>query len=128
VAAPDWRTMPDDHIALQLAFIAHMLGARDDEGGFRASLADITRFMDEHLLLWLPAFAEQAARRCDTPFYAGLAMFTHAWTEAFRELLAKLTGVEPLSLPERRQRIEQIKAEQAEGATRPWMPEPGPAV
>ena len=128
VAAPDWRTMPDDHIALQLAFIAHMLGAKDEEGGFRASLGEITRFMDEHLLLWLPAFAAEAARRCDTPFYAGLAMFTHAWLESFRELLARLTGKNPLSLPERRQRIEQIRAGQAEGASKPWMPEPGPAV
>ena len=92
VAAPDWRKMADDHLALQLAFIAHLLqGAEGDAAGQPAvTLADVAGFMDAHVLKWIDDFATAAASRCDTPFYAGLGMFTRCWLVALREALTKL--------------------------------------
>ncbi len=93
VAARDWRKQADDHIALQLAFIAHLLRATDTEPKGRipaATLSDITEFMDAHILKWIDDFAAAAASRCETPFYAGLGMFTRCWLTALREALTRL--------------------------------------
>ncbi|HHN72837.1 MAG TPA: hypothetical protein ENK13_01980 [Thermopetrobacter sp.] len=93
VAAVDWRKQADDHIALQLAFIAHLLQATDEgEDGTHpaARLADVAAFMDAHVLKWIDAFAAAAASRCDTPFYAGLAMFTRCWLTALRAVCERL--------------------------------------
>ncbi len=98
VAAPDWRKMADDHIAPQLAFIAHLLRARAgavEEGHAAASLADVAAFMDAHILRWIDDFASAAASRCDTPFYAGLGMFTRCWLLALRMALTRLGAPEP---------------------------------
>jgi TorA maturation chaperone TorD len=89
VAAPDWRKMADDHIAPQIAFIAHLLaGAEAGEGA--GSLADVAAFMDGHILRWVDEFAAAAGSRCDTPFYAGLGMFTACWLKNLRRALALL--------------------------------------
>ena len=93
VAARDWRKQADDHIALQLAFIAHLLRATQpdaENGAPAASPEDITAFMDAHILKWIDEFAAAAASRCGTPFYAGLGMFTRCWLRALREVLTRL--------------------------------------
>ncbi len=126
VAAPDWRKVPDDNIALQLAFVSHLMTACGEDGGWSASLEDATHFLDEHLLLWLYDFAAAAASRCHTPFYAGLAVFTSTWMRAFRELLERLTGIAPLTPEERAARRKRPdEASQVEG---PYVPGVGPAV
>jgi TorA maturation chaperone TorD len=89
LAAADWRRRPDDHLVLQLAYLAHAMrhaGSNDDD--WRA----IARMMDEHLLRWLPDFCQRIATRCATPFYAGLAMVTNEWAEGLRNLLAAQLG------------------------------------
>jgi TorA maturation chaperone TorD len=88
LGAADWRRRSDDHFVLQLAYISHALrGAKavDDWRG-------IAQVMDEHLLRWLPEFAARIASRCDTAFYAGLAVLTVAWCEEFRDLVAMKLG------------------------------------
>ena len=85
--------MADDHIALQLAFIAHLLRATHpdaESGSPAASPEDIATFMDTHILMWIDEFAAAAASRCDTPFYAGLGMFTRCWLMALRAVLTRL--------------------------------------
>lgn len=81
----DWRQRPDDHLCLQLQFLAHLAG--DSEP---ASLAEACAFMDEHLLRWLPRFAAKVFQRCATPFHAALALLTAAYCEELRDLLADL--------------------------------------
>ncbi len=133
-AAPDWRKTPDDHIALQLAFLAHIMTLRGQEdadaGGdaaegaiWAASLEDAARFLDEHLMLWLDDFAAAAASQCATPFYAGLAMFTRSWVKAFRDGLTRVTGLEP-PLPAEKPKTTPAP-DTAEG---PYVPGTGPAV
>jgi putative dimethyl sulfoxide reductase chaperone len=82
LAAEDWRRFPDDHLCLQLLFIAHLFT--------RGELKAAAQFMDEHLLRWLTDFAVRVANRCGTDFYAGLAVLTGAYLEELRDLLAEL--------------------------------------
>ncbi len=124
--APDWRKMADDNLALQLAFLARLMAEAGTGPQDPAPFAEAARFMDEHLLLWVDDFAAAAARACDTPFYAGLAIFTAAWLGSFRETLAAATGIAPPS--------EEQRAARRPGAARaapeegPYVPGIGPAV
>ncbi len=95
----DWRRCPDDHLVHELGFIAHVLKSPP----FRDSMHHVAGFMDEHLLRWLGSFANRVASRCDTSFYAGLAMLTGLYCERLRDLLAEL-------LDEPRPSAEEIEA------------------
>jgi TorA maturation chaperone TorD len=84
LAAADWRKRPDDHLVLQLHYIAHELS--------RAATTDFSpqtlgQMMDDHLLRWLPAFAARVAARTTLPFYAALAHLTLAWCLTLRSVL-----------------------------------------
>ena len=85
--AGDWRKRADDHLVLELEFVAALL--RD---GGAVALRDAARFMDQHLLAWAPEFFAAVAARADTGFYAGLAHLTGAHLEAARNLLQAVTG------------------------------------
>lgn len=85
---PDWRMRPDDHLVFQLQFLAHLLARAGSDGDWR-SLAD---FLDYHLLRWLPDFAGRVAGRCDTPFYAALALLTDVWCHQLRGLIEQHLG------------------------------------
>lgn len=88
LAAPDWRMRPDDHLVLELHFLAHLM--QDDHP---EALAEAARFLDEHLLRWLPLFAQRVSHRCATAFYAGAVRLTAAYCDELRDLLAALLGV-----------------------------------
>lgn len=87
LAATDWRRRPDDHLVLQLLYIAHALRrpAADE-------LRRLAAMLDEHLLRWLPDFATRVAARAETPFFAVLGRLTFAWCEQLRDLLAESLG------------------------------------
>lgn len=90
LASSDWRKRADDHLSLQLLFIAHLFeqaAAGSPVRPFDALLTDIATFLDEHLLRWLPDFGKRIATHSATPFYAGLAMLTTAYIEELRQLL-----------------------------------------
>lgn len=89
LSVTDWRKRSDDHLVYQLRFMAHLL----DGEGEGADLAEVARFMDEHPLRWVSQFAERVAARCDTRFYAGLALLTAAYLEELRDLLEEVTGI-----------------------------------
>jgi TorA maturation chaperone TorD len=79
---------PDDHLVLQLSFLAELFG-RADGGG---TLKDAARFMDAHLLRWVGQFCGRVASRCAAPFFAGLALATAAYLEEIRIFLTEATG------------------------------------
>ncbi len=87
LGAADWRRRPDDHLVIQLQFIAHLL-KRNSEVSEEERLKSVAQFMDEHLLRWLGDFCNRVAQRCATPFFAGLALVTSAYCEELRGLLA----------------------------------------
>ncbi len=75
----------DDHLVIELRFLAHLLGSDDP-----VSLNEAARFMDEHPLRWVEDFAQRVSARCETRFYAGLALLTAAYLDELRDLLVDL--------------------------------------
>lgn len=91
LAAADWRQRPDDHLVLQLLYLAHAL-RRAATAEFENDWESLARTLDEHTLRWLPEFAARVAARSESPFYAGLAILTAAWADILRDLIAAQLG------------------------------------
>jgi TorA maturation chaperone TorD len=76
---PQRRREPEDHIGLELAFMAHLcsLGLAAIEQGDSAALAERLNtqrdFLRDHLLRWAPAFVEAVILHADTDYYRGAA-------------------------------------------------------
>lgn len=87
LTAANWRVRPDDHLSLQLQFLARLFSPDSGDG-----LPEAARFMDEHLLRWLPQFGRRVAERCRTPYFAAAALLTAAYCEEIREVLASILG------------------------------------
>ncbi len=87
LAVENWRVRSDDHLVAQLHFVGTLFHRPAE-----ANLAEIARFMDEHLLRWLSSFACKVAQRCETQFYAGAALLTSAYCEDVRDFLAEIVG------------------------------------
>jgi TorA maturation chaperone TorD len=89
VSVPDWRLRPDDHIVHELQFVEHLL-AQGTQSGAR----DAARFMDRHVMVWVPEFCRLMAERCEQPFMIAGATLGGLYLEALRDLLQDLTGEE----------------------------------
>jgi TorA maturation chaperone TorD len=88
VQVADWRQMSDDHLCHELDFVALLLQ--------RGEPREAARFMQAHLMTWLPDFSERVAMRAATAFYAALAVLTRACCEACQAQLPKVTPLPPL--------------------------------
>ena len=92
----NWRIRSEDHLVLQLQFIAALLDSDVSmpEGvTLQKRLQDATTFMDEHLLLWLSDFTTLVSQRCSTDFYASIAVLTYAYMDQLRDALVEVTGI-----------------------------------
>jgi len=95
----NWRIRSEDHLVLQLQFIAMLLDPESTLAGDNSQLKqwkrmqDATTFMDEHLLLWVSDFCSLVAQRCSTDFYASVAILTNAYIQELRDVLAEITGI-----------------------------------
>lgn len=88
LATANWRRRPDDHLVLQLLYVAHALRRAAGNGDWQALAA----MLDEHLLRWLPQFATRITACAAQPLYAGLAALTAAWCDGLREVVAERLG------------------------------------
>lgn len=122
MSASDWRIRPDDHLALELEFISLMLSEEVDHQRLR----EVARFMDEHLLRWLMSFAERVAARCDTSYFAGIAMLTGGYCEELRDLIADVLDEPRLSKEEIDERMKPARS--TEPVPVAFVPGVGPAV
>jgi TorA maturation chaperone TorD len=86
LAVENWRMRADDHLVTQLQFLGYLLDGEPTP----ARLEEVSRFLDEHLLRWVGAFAERVSDRCKTRLYAGLADLTAAYLDEARDLAAQL--------------------------------------
>ncbi|HWR31505.1 MAG TPA: molecular chaperone TorD family protein [Negativicutes bacterium] len=87
----------DDHVGLecdfmyQLSLVACEKNNSSDCVGLREVLQDQADFLDQHLLRWVPAFADQVISHASTEFYQGMAQtlkgFLHVDQIALQELL-----------------------------------------
>lgn len=107
LAAADWRRRPDDHLVLQLLYLAHALRRARSDGDWRA----IAAMLDEHLLRWLPDFAARVMARAEQPFHAALAALTATWCDTLRELIAEHLGEPRPTAVEVAARLRQAEAE-----------------
>lgn len=82
LSAGDWRTQADDHLAYELDFVAWLLEKQEIEAA--------AKFMDAHLLTFLPDFCQLVAQRAATPFYRDLAQLTGAAVSALRQALPEV--------------------------------------
>lgn len=84
---------PDDHIGLELIFLAHLASRalqvleENNETEFNDLLQAQRDFLLEHLLCWGPAWAKLVKKHARTDFYRGLAHITHGALLALAEEL-----------------------------------------
>jgi TorA maturation chaperone TorD len=88
LVVPNWRMRADDHLVFQLQFLARLLVKADTDEDWRS----LATFLDYHLLRWLPDFASRVVNRCDTPFYAAIALLTDVWCQQLRSLIEQHLG------------------------------------
>ena len=75
-------TEPDDHVGLELAFLAHLaqLALAAQAAGDHARLSELLAaeraFLTEHALRWIPAWANRVVEQARTCLYRGLAQVT----------------------------------------------------
>lgn len=78
VQAPNLNKEPDDHVALELAFMAHLctLGlSAIDEGNIKTLETNLQAqrdFLSEHLLRWGPLFCQRVTERAETDYFCGV--------------------------------------------------------
>jgi TorA maturation chaperone TorD len=71
---------PDDHIALEISFIAHLASLslealkKDDEDTFEKTMIAQHDFLKEHLLQWGPTWCDLVYQNAQTDFYKGTAL------------------------------------------------------
>lgn len=66
---------PDDHLGLELSFVAYLLNQYESKQEERVELlSDIRCFMDEHLMKWAPQCLEKITEQAGTSFYQGLGL------------------------------------------------------
>lgn len=88
ISVPNWRVRADDHIVHELQFVA-FLCAHDS----RVGCEDAARFLDRHVLPWVPEFCRQAEAVVQAPLYVAVMALTRAVLEQTRDQLEQITGI-----------------------------------
>ena len=83
---------PDDHLGLELSFIAHLASRalqvmEGDAKTFDEFLQAQRDFLSDHLLRWGPAWAKLVKQHAETDFYRGIAHLTQGALLAAAETL-----------------------------------------
>lgn len=84
--ATDWAKRPEDHLVIELRFLARLMDRRE--------FAESARFLDAHLLRWVKRFAVRLVQAGAPNWYAALALLTASYLEELRDHLVDLSGVE----------------------------------
>jgi TorA maturation chaperone TorD len=84
---------PDDHIGLELNFLAYLssLALRALESGDTAAVKENLKaqedFLTQHLSQWVPAWADLVQKHAQTDFYRGIAYLAQGTVQAVAKLL-----------------------------------------
>jgi TorA maturation chaperone TorD len=87
---------PEDHIALELQFMAHLCdktNAALKDGNFKDAgkyLAVQRNFLDEHLGKWVPGLVSDILKSARHEFYRAIAKITQAYVDVDKELIADI--------------------------------------
>ena len=88
--------VPEDHLAIELEFMAHLCGeALDagDEAALNASLTEQNDFLRNHLLNWVSLFCGDLNKYASTDFYKAVGKLTRGFLNLERKLLGEMGGV-----------------------------------
>jgi len=95
--------LPEDHIALELEFMAHLCHetqqafVTQDWPAVSVCLKEQMEFLEQHLLNWVPAFCADIEKFAGTEFYKAVAKVTNGYLRLERSILEDMsaeTGVE----------------------------------
>jgi TorA maturation chaperone TorD len=118
ITVPDWRVRADDHLVHELQFLSFLL-----RRGSLVSVQDAARFMDLHVLPWVPVFLAEGRPRLREDLYRALFDLTGALLEELRDQLEGLTGqareARP-GLPAVGQRVPEEETAFMPGASESW--------
>jgi TorA maturation chaperone TorD len=84
-----------DHISVELEFMQHVVQREtqaweaDDDKTARLCLKNEKKFVDEHLICWIPNFCEKVIEGADLPFYREMARLTRSFIEFEEQELKK---------------------------------------
>lgn len=87
---PEYKGLPD-HISVELEFMQQLTlreeqAWRDeDEDGALDCLKTEKKFIEEHLVRWVPAFCDNVIKEAELPFYREMAALTKNFIEFDRE-------------------------------------------
>ncbi|MEA5660038.1 MAG: molecular chaperone TorD family protein [Cutibacterium granulosum] len=93
LAAPNINREPDDHIGLELEFLAQgclrCLDARDENSAKEAhqTLQIVVDFLHAHVLTWAPAFLDSVVTQAQTSFMKGVALLSSSALSKFKDHL-----------------------------------------
>ena len=82
----DYKGMPD-HISVVFEFMQQLILAEeqawmDEDAGKAASCRKVEKkFIEEHLIRWVPAFCEMVIQEAELPFYQAAAALTRSFIE-----------------------------------------------
>jgi TorA maturation chaperone TorD len=85
---------PDDHIGLELSFLAQLSGLAlqayeaGDTARFQLLRADQGRFLNEHLARWVPKWCGLVSEHARTGYYRGLALLVKGALEELSQNLS----------------------------------------
>ena len=77
----DYKGMPD-HVSVEFEFMAALARreaqawAESDEANARSCVAVQKKFLEEHLIRWIPSFCERVIQEAELPFYRYFAELT----------------------------------------------------
>jgi putative dimethyl sulfoxide reductase chaperone len=101
LTAPNLHREPDDHVGLELSFVAHLaalalqaIQAREQEG-FQEALDAQRGFLAGHLLKWGPGWCSRVELTSRSEFYRGLALVTRGALSEISEQLAVQVPAQP---------------------------------
>lgn len=88
---------PDDHIGLELMFIARLLARaleeqRSDSAAFAATLSDAYRFSTQHPMTWAALWASRVEEQAKTGLYQGIAQIIPPALETLCKQLEPFKG------------------------------------
>ncbi len=115
----DWASRPDDHLVLQLRFLAHAF----THANAVTDLVDTANFMDQHILGWIKKFAVRLVHGGAPDWYSAIALLTASYLDELRDHLTSLTGIaRPVAPPPKK-----VKARPPELEDRPYVPGVAPS-
>ncbi len=88
----EYTGMPD-HISVELEFMQHVVQREaqaweaDDDETALLCLKNEKKFVDEHLLGWIPDFCQKVSATAEMPFYREMARLTRSFIEFEKEEL-----------------------------------------